>query len=43
MIGAWMGAHLGIEEIPQEWRDKLTARERIHENVEKLVKRLSEK
>ena len=40
MIGAWMGAHLGVEEIPQEWRDKLTARERIHENVEKLVSRL---
>lgn len=37
MSGAWLGAHLGVEEIPVEWRDKLSARERIEQAVEKLL------
>lgn len=41
MIGGWLGAYLGLEGIPQEWRDKLTARERIHENVEKLISKIA--
>ena len=37
MIGAWLGASLGVEAIPAEWRSKLSARERIVRLVETLV------
>jgi hypothetical protein len=37
MIGAWLGALLGIRAIPIAWREKLTAHRRITELVERLV------
>lgn len=37
MLGGWLGAHLGYDEIPQEWREKLSSARRIEENVEKLL------
>jgi ADP-ribosylglycohydrolase len=37
MIGAWLGAHLGIQAIPETWRTGLAARDRIEADVEKIV------
>ena len=37
MIGAWLGALLGVEAIPREWRDRLAARERIDKLVDELL------
>ena len=37
MIGAWLGASLGVEAIPREWRDRLSARDEIDAHVERLV------
>jgi ADP-ribosylglycohydrolase len=37
MIGAWLGASLGINAIPQAWRDRLSARRQISEWVEQVV------
>jgi len=37
MIGAWLGALLGVRAIPEAWREKLTAHRRITELVERLV------
>src|SRR6185369_3129293 len=37
MIGAWLGAALGLEAIPQKWREDLTAREIIAACVERIV------
>jgi ADP-ribosylglycohydrolase len=37
MIGAWLGAHLGIDAIPEAWRLRLTAHDRIEADVEKIV------
>jgi ADP-ribosylglycohydrolase len=37
MIGAWLGAYLGIRAIPEEWRSRLTARDRIEADVERIV------
>lgn len=37
MIGAWLGAHLGIQAIPEIWRSRLAARNRIEADVEKIV------
>jgi ADP-ribosylglycohydrolase len=37
MIGAWLGAYLGIQAIPEEWRFRLTAHDRIDTCVEKIV------
>ena len=39
MIGAWLGASLGVEAIPREWRDRLSARADIDAQVERLVAR----
>ena len=39
MVGAWLGAHLGIDAIPGSWRDRLKERERIEGWVEKIVGR----
>ncbi len=36
MIGAWLGASLGIAGIPEEWRNRLTARETIRRHIEEL-------
>jgi ADP-ribosylglycohydrolase len=41
MIGAWLGAHLGIEGVPQEWREKLSAHSRIHHGVETLIEKIA--
>ena len=37
MIGAWLGARLGVEAFPEEWRQQLTARRTIEQGVERLV------
>ncbi len=37
MIGAWLGAHLGIQAIPLAWRRRLTAHDRIEADVERIV------
>lgn len=37
MIGAWLGAALGIEAVPLEWRERLEAHGRIHRLVERLI------
>jgi len=37
MIGAWLGATLGIDAVPAEWRERLEARDRIHGLVEGLI------
>jgi ADP-ribosylglycohydrolase len=42
MIGAWLGATLGIEAIPEEWRMKLRNRERIEAALRQWFDRLIE-
>lgn len=37
MIGAWLGAHRGIQAIPEEWCFKLSGHERIEADIEKIV------
>ena len=37
MIGAWLGAYLGIQGIPEAWRSRLTAHDRITADVERIV------
>jgi ADP-ribosylglycohydrolase len=37
MLGAWLGATLGIHAIPEDWRHQLAAHDRIAAAVEKLV------
>ena len=37
MIGAWLGAHLGLEAIPAGWRERLTASGRIAAALEQLL------
>lgn len=37
MIGAWLGAALGLGGVPRAWRDRLTERDRIAALVERLV------
>jgi ADP-ribosylglycohydrolase len=39
LIGAWLGAALGIQGIPLAWRQRLTAREAIGQSVEAIVSR----
>ncbi|RYD77676.1 MAG: ADP-ribosylglycohydrolase family protein [Verrucomicrobiaceae bacterium] len=41
MIGAWLGAALGIKAIPAEWREKLTAKDRIEALVERLLAKVN--
>lgn len=41
MIGAWLGAMLGIGAIPREWRERLAAKERIEKLVDKLLAKVS--
>ncbi|MDD2542222.1 MAG: ADP-ribosylglycohydrolase family protein [Desulfuromonadaceae bacterium] len=38
MIGAWLGASLGIQAIPTRWCEALTAREEIDKGVEWLLR-----
>ena len=37
MVGAWLGAHLGIDAIPEFWRSRLTHADRISTAVEKIL------
>jgi ADP-ribosylglycohydrolase len=37
MIGAWLGAHLGINAIPKAWRVRLSQSDRISTATEKLL------
>lgn len=37
MIGAWLGAALGVDGVPREWRDRLAAGDAIARDVERLV------
>lgn len=38
MLGAWLGAHLGIEAIPRDWRNRLSNATRISAAVEKILR-----
>jgi len=37
MMGSWLGAKLGLEAIPEEWRTRLAARDRIRDGVEAIL------
>lgn len=37
MIGCWLGAHLGVDAVPQAWRSRLSNGERISAGVEKVL------
>ncbi len=41
LLGGWLGAHLGVEAIPSEWRDRLVKRDRIAQRVESIVARVN--
>ncbi len=41
MLGSWLGAHLGIQAIPREWRNRLTATSRINAALDKILLDLS--
>jgi ADP-ribosyl-[dinitrogen reductase] hydrolase len=42
MVGAWLGAHLGIAAIPKAWRLKLSHADRISTATEKILADLRE-
>jgi ADP-ribosyl-[dinitrogen reductase] hydrolase len=37
MVGAWLGAHLGVAAIPKAWRTRLTHADRISAATEKIL------
>ena len=37
MLGAWLGAHLGVEAIPKDWRTRLTAQSRISAALDRIL------
>lgn len=37
MVGAWLGAHLGVAAIPKTWRRRLTHADRISTALEKIL------
>jgi len=37
MVGGWLGAHLGIDAIPEPWRTRLSCGHRISVAVEKIL------
>jgi ADP-ribosylglycohydrolase len=37
MVGAWLGAHLGISAIPESWRRRLTHADRISAAIDKIL------
>ena len=37
MLGAWLGAHLGISKIPEDWKNRLTHGDRISAAIEKIL------
>lgn len=41
MIGAWLGAYLGVGGVPEAWRSRLTAHDRIEADVERICSRLA--
>jgi ADP-ribosylglycohydrolase len=41
MLGSWLGAHLGTQAIPREWRNHLTAASRINAALDKILLDLS--
>jgi ADP-ribosylglycohydrolase len=41
MVGAWLGAHLGIQAIPGAWLARLSVHDRIEADVERIVARLA--
>jgi ADP-ribosylglycohydrolase len=41
MLGSWLGAHLGIQAIPREWCNRLTATSRINAALDKILLDLS--
>lgn len=43
MVGAWLGAHLGIEAIPSEWLTRLTAHDQIKADIEQIVAAVARK
>jgi ADP-ribosyl-[dinitrogen reductase] hydrolase len=42
MVGAWLGAHLGIAAIPKAWRARLSQADRISTATEKILADLSQ-
>jgi ADP-ribosyl-[dinitrogen reductase] hydrolase len=42
MVGAWLGAHLGIAAIPKAWRAQLSQADRISTATEKILADLSQ-
>lgn len=36
MIGAWLGAAGGLDAVPADWREKLSAKDRIHAALQRL-------
>ncbi len=43
MVGAWLGASLGMEGIPREWLSRLTQRPRIEAAIKQWFEKLIEK
>ncbi|RME74165.1 MAG: ADP-ribosylglycohydrolase family protein [Planctomycetota bacterium] len=37
LLGAWLGAHLGVEAVPRAWTDRLAAHDRIAAALQRLV------
>jgi ADP-ribosyl-[dinitrogen reductase] hydrolase len=37
MVGAWLGAHLGVSAIPEPWRRRLTHADRILPAIDKIL------
>lgn len=37
ILGSWLGAHLGVDAIPREWRSRLTAAPRISAALDKIL------
>jgi ADP-ribosylglycohydrolase len=37
MLGSWLGAHLGVDAIPYEWRTRLNAAPRISAALDKIL------
>jgi ADP-ribosylglycohydrolase len=37
MLGSWLGAHLGVDAIPREWRTRLTAAPQISAALDKIL------
>ena len=37
MLGSWLGAYLGVDAVPHEWRSRLTAAPRISAGLDKIL------